>query len=223
MRIGELSAKTGVPVPTIKYYVREGLLSGGERISHNQVSYDEEHVRRLRLVRAMVETGSLPIVKVREVLAEVDDPKRDLDRRLGVVSRALSQTRQPLGEPEPELLREALAVAERRGWAAISPMNFHVRALAEVLERLRMLGMESVIERIDDYARAAQSVAETDIELLAGVPEPDEVLETMIVGTVLGDALFTALRRIAQVEFSWRQFGGDPEGPEAKRPETKED
>jgi DNA-binding transcriptional MerR regulator len=222
MRIGELSARTGVPVPTIKYYVREGLLSGGERISHNQVSYDEEHVRRLRLVRAMVETGSLPIVKVREVLAEVDDPKHDLDRRLGVVSRALSQTRQPLGEPDPELLREALAVAERRGWAAISPMNFHVRALAEVLERLRMLGMESVIERIDDYARAAQSVAETDIELLAGVPEPDEMLETMIVGTVLGDALFAALRRIAQVEFSWRQFGGDPEGPEVKRPENKE-
>lgn len=29
MRIGELSRRTGVPVPTIKYYVREGLLPPG--------------------------------------------------------------------------------------------------------------------------------------------------------------------------------------------------
>lgn len=211
MRIGELSAQTGVPVPTIKYYVREGLLSGGERISHNQVSYDEEHVRRLRLVRAMVETGSLPIAKVREVLAEVDDPKHDLDRRLGVVSRALSQNRQPLEEPDPELLREALAVAERSGWTRVSPKNFHVRTLADVLGRLRTVGMEAVIEHADDYARAAQLVAETDIELLTAVPDPDEMLETMIVGTVLGDALFAALRRIAQVEISGRTFKA-PEG-----------
>jgi len=31
MRIGELSRRSGVPVPSIKYYVREGLLPAGER------------------------------------------------------------------------------------------------------------------------------------------------------------------------------------------------
>ena len=36
MRIAELSQTTGVPVPTIKYYLREGLLPAGELTSPNQ-------------------------------------------------------------------------------------------------------------------------------------------------------------------------------------------
>ena len=36
MRISELSSVTGVPVPTIKYYIREGLLPRGERTAANQ-------------------------------------------------------------------------------------------------------------------------------------------------------------------------------------------
>ena len=115
MRIGELSAKTGVPVATIKYYVREGLMAGGERTGHNQVSYGEEHVRRLRLVRAMVETGALPIAKVREVLAEIEDPRRDLDSTLGVVSRALTSHREPTEDPAAADLATALAIVRGRG------------------------------------------------------------------------------------------------------------
>jgi DNA-binding transcriptional MerR regulator len=38
MRIGELSKVTGVPVPTIKYYLREGLLPAGELSSPNQAA-----------------------------------------------------------------------------------------------------------------------------------------------------------------------------------------
>ncbi|GAB4009099.1 hypothetical protein GCM10029992_67230 [Glycomyces albus] len=120
MRIGELSDRTGVPVPTIKYYVREGLLSGGERLSRTQVSYGEEHVRRLRLVRALVETGSLPITKVREVLAQVDDPGRDLGPRLGILAHALAQSRMPEA-PDSEFVDEAHEIARKQGgtrWGA---------------------------------------------------------------------------------------------------------
>ena len=49
MRIAELSRQSGVPVPTIKYYLREGLLPAGELTSPNQASYGETHLRRLRL------------------------------------------------------------------------------------------------------------------------------------------------------------------------------
>ena len=41
MRISELSAQTGVPVPTIKYYLREGLLPEGERSAPTQAAYGE--------------------------------------------------------------------------------------------------------------------------------------------------------------------------------------
>ncbi|WP_026922646.1 MerR family transcriptional regulator [Glycomyces arizonensis] len=213
MRIGELSARTGVPTATIKYYVREGLLSGGERIRHNQVSYGEGHVRRLRLVRALVETGSLPIAKVREILAEVDDPRRDLDSALGVLSRALGRTREA-ADPEPADLEAAMAIADRHGWAAMGAEHPQMKALADVIGTLRLLGLEALIDRADDYAGAARIVAETDIEMLAAQTDRDAVLESMIIGTVIGDAFFAAMRRLAHIELSGRRFKAHENSPD---------
>jgi DNA-binding transcriptional MerR regulator len=214
MRIGELSARTGVPVATIKYYVREGLLPGGERISHNQVSYGEDHVRRLRLVRALVETGSLPIAKVREVLAEVEEPHRDLDGTLGVVARALSAHWEPPQEPKPEDLEAAHAIMDRHGWHRVNRGIPQINVLADVIGRLRLLGLDDMVGLVDQYAEAAQSVAEADLRLLSTREDRDEILETMIVGTVLGDALVSALRRIAQVEISGRTFNAREQKPQ---------
>nr|MDT0525976.1 MerR family DNA-binding transcriptional regulator [Streptomyces sp. DSM 41633] len=36
MRLAELSERSGVPTATIKYYLREGLLPAGRRISATQ-------------------------------------------------------------------------------------------------------------------------------------------------------------------------------------------
>ncbi|MFD7659160.1 MerR family transcriptional regulator, partial [Actinosynnema sp. NPDC059797] len=72
MRIGELSRRSGVSVPTIKFYLREGLLAPGSGTARNQASYGEAHERRLRLVRALVEVGGLSLTAVREVLAASD-------------------------------------------------------------------------------------------------------------------------------------------------------
>ncbi|MEU5874988.1 MerR family transcriptional regulator [Glycomyces sp. NPDC047369] len=206
MRIGELSARTGVPAATIKYYVREGLLSGGERRGHNQVEYGEEHVRRLRLVRAMVEVGSVPIAKVREVLAEIEDPRRDLDSTLGVASRALSQHKVPAEEPAAADVETAKAIVRGRGWNAVPLEHGYVWTLADAIGRLRELGLSDMVDLTGEYARAAEIVAEFDLKLLQMRSDRDEILEAMVVGTVLGDAIFEALRRIAQVEVSSRVY-----------------
>ena len=68
MRISGLSAATGVPVATIKYYLREELLPPGEASSATQATYGAEHVARLRLIRALVEVAGLSIAAVRDVL-----------------------------------------------------------------------------------------------------------------------------------------------------------
>ncbi|MGB8946164.1 MAG: MerR family transcriptional regulator, partial [Streptomyces sp.] len=86
MRIGELSRRTGVPVPTIKYYVREGLLPPGELSSPNQAHYGETHERRLRLIRALLEVGGLKVSAIAEVLGAVDDPGRPLHKVLGAAA-----------------------------------------------------------------------------------------------------------------------------------------
>ena len=89
MRIAELSQTTGVPVPTIKYYLREGLLPAGELTSPNQARYDDRHVQRLRLVRVLLDIGRLPIATIRDLLTELDQPDPDVHEVLG---RALPAT-----------------------------------------------------------------------------------------------------------------------------------
>jgi len=50
VKISELSSRSGVPVATVKFYLREGLLAGGEKSSQTQASYDASHLSRLRLI-----------------------------------------------------------------------------------------------------------------------------------------------------------------------------
>jgi len=71
MRIGELARRSGVSIPTIKYYLREGLLPPGAATAPNQASYGEEHLHRLRLIRALLDVGGLTVAAAREVSLHV--------------------------------------------------------------------------------------------------------------------------------------------------------
>ena len=85
MRISELSAATDLPIGTIKYYLREGLLPAGHRSSRTTADYDATHMERLRLVRALIETGGLGLAAVRRVLTVIDAPD---PQRLDVLATA---------------------------------------------------------------------------------------------------------------------------------------
>ncbi|MEV7211825.1 MerR family transcriptional regulator [Kitasatospora cineracea] len=95
MRLADLGERSGVPLATVKYYLREGLLPPGRRINATRAEYDESHLRRLRLVRAMIQVGRIPVATVREVLAHVDDDSLGLTVRLGAALWALPH---PAGE-----------------------------------------------------------------------------------------------------------------------------
>lgn len=89
MRLSELSEESGVSTATIKYYLREGLLPPGHRVHATRASYDASHLRRLRLVRALIQVGKIPVATAREILAAVDDDSLGLTMRLGAALWAL--------------------------------------------------------------------------------------------------------------------------------------
>ncbi len=214
MRIGELSRRTGVPVPTIKYYSREGLLPPGERTHANQVSYAETHVRRLRLVRAMVEVGNLPINSVRELLSTVDSPDRDIDSMLGSLQKAMTR-RRSTDTGTPADLSGATDLVRRHG---LDPTNRedHLQTIAEVQASFQELGMTRLTALADTYAEAAKMVAAADVAAIAELPDRDSTAEAMIIGTVLGDAFFAALRRLAHIDESQRTFRRPTPSPAGK-------
>ncbi|WP_035848097.1 MerR family transcriptional regulator [Kitasatospora azatica] len=206
MRIGELSKRTGVPVPTIKYYLREGLLPGGELTSHNQAQYGEKHLHRLKLVRAMTEVGKLSVAATREVLGAVDEPSTGLHEVLGVAQAAVTP-HVTAGDTESWEQAEALVseLVVRRGWT-VKPENPARQALTQLVVTFRDLGQEDLLEVLDDYATAAEQLSKAELGVIGRREGVDSKVEGAVLGTVLGDALIGAMRRLAQSDASHRIF-----------------
>ncbi|MEK2473326.1 MerR family transcriptional regulator [Streptomyces noursei] len=211
MRIGELGRETGVAVPTIKFYVREGLLPAGRLTSPNQASYDESHVRRLRLIRGLIDVGGLSVAAVREVLAAVDAPGGAVHKVLGAAHDAITPV--PPGRPEglPQARRTVAELIRRRGWLA-EEGHPAAEAMAVALAAFQDLGQGAFVEVLDDYADACEQIADADLAYVGRHADVEELVESVVVGTVLGDAVLTALRRLAHVDRSARRYEGYGEG-----------
>lgn len=215
MRIAELSLSTGVPVATIKYYLREGLLFPGARSAPNQAQYDAGHVRRLHLIRVLIDVGGLRLTSVRAVLEAVDDRDLPLHQLMGVAHHALGPSG-PDGPPHPgpagedgeaaAARRDTDSFLEARGWkvGAGAPAR---RTLAGVLMSLRRLGYADDAEVLDPYAAAAEELAAGDLASISGGGRRNDIVEHVVAGTVVFEAAFVALRRLAQEHHSAVRFG----------------
>ena len=197
MKVSELAQRAGVPLSAVKYYQREGLLPAGTRTAPNQVAYGEEHVQRVRLVRALLETGGLSIAATKDVITALDADAAPLARTFQVAQHAMSARRSRESAPSEAARARIEAVAAARGWCVTSD-NPGFEAAAHALDGLRAIGFDPPEEYLDAYAAAAGTAAAADLHALSGRSDRDAVAELMVVGTVLGDPLLAGLRRLAQ-------------------------
>ena len=104
MKIGDLSAKYGVPVETIRYYEREKLLPSPDRSASNYRVYGPVHADRLRFIvncRAL----DMTLEEIRALLGYHDSPGEDcgevtrlLDEHIGHVSERVAELRRLEGQ-----------------------------------------------------------------------------------------------------------------------------
>jgi hypothetical protein len=92
------------------------------------------------------------------------------------------------------------------GWQP-PPGSPLIETLAGVLCAYRAVGHEWPLDNLSAYAEHADRVAAADIEALAGLGSAESMVEGAVVGTVLGDGLLAALRRVAHAEASRKRFG----------------
>ncbi|MET9885504.1 hypothetical protein ABZZ20_20685 [Streptomyces sp. NPDC006430] len=59
---------------------------------------------------------------------------------------------------------------------------------------------------LDEFAAAGERIAAADLDFVTRRQRPEELVERVVVGTVLGDAMLAALRRLAQVDASARRY-----------------
>ncbi|WP_040337208.1 MerR family transcriptional regulator [Candidatus Blastococcus massiliensis] len=202
MQISELARRADLPVATVKYYLREGLVPQGELTGATRARYDEDHLARLRLVRALTGPGGLSVAAAREVLAAVDAPAGSVHEALGAAHRALPP---PSGDAPPDVA-EARAHLERWGWR-VAPDSPALHTLAGALQALRAAGFPASEDLLDRYARAAGEIGRQDV---ADVPSDSvaEAVRFVVVNTVLLEPVLLALRRLAQEDGSGRRFTG---------------
>jgi len=196
--MSELAERSGLPVATIKFYLREGLLPPGESTAATRATYDESHLRRLRLVRALTDVAHLRLDAVRQVLAAVDDDSLSWHEAVGAAHTRLVPD--PAVGPVPADA-QVTSLLERHGWtlAADSP---HAAVLARALDALEGLEHPASDELLDVYADAATRIAEHEVAAVG--EEHVAAAEQVVVGTLLLEPVLLAIRRIAQENVSLR-------------------
>lgn len=204
MKISELASATDVGVPTLKYYLREGVLHAGEVRSRTQASYDDSHVERVRLVRALTGVGGLSIAAVRRVLEVIEDPDVGPTDVMAAAAASLYER-----EPEVPEVRgaskgdtfSARELVDDLGWH-IYPDDPALTALVEAWAACSDAGIGLDADRMRRYATSMHGVAETDV---SSVPaDPAGAVRQVVLGTVLVDPVLLSLRRLAQQDVAVR-------------------
>jgi DNA-binding transcriptional MerR regulator len=218
MRISDLSKHSGIPVPTIKFYLRERLLQPGTPTARNQAEYGEQHLERLRLIRIFTDIGGANLASVRAVLDAIADPHLPLHDLCRVVHRAL-YTHQPFAPNAGELSEARQCIDEY-----IDKLDWHVdadapgrEALAAIMAALRRFGWDCDASIFAPYAEAADHLAAHELDFISPEASRSTAAATVVIGTVLFESALITMRRLAQEHHSAIRFSGPvarPPGPQ---------
>ena len=198
MQISELSVRSGVPLATVKYYLREGLVAPGRLLAATRADYDDTHVRRLRLVRSLVEVAGLKLGAVREVLAAADEPADSLGDALDAAQAAL-----PPVVPEDINTTAARAVIAELGWT-VDPECVALRQLAAAMTSLQSADADVSPATLGEYGRAVHPLAVREVNAIPTTSQEDAV-RYVVLGTLFYEPVLLALRRLAQQDAATRQ------------------
>jgi AcrR family transcriptional regulator len=120
--ISELAERTGVPVPTIHYYRRLGLLPDPEVVAANRYLYDDRHVEVLAMIRLLRQERQMSLASVAEVLPDLLPDEGDEAFRPQMWDQVLAAHFEDaaLSEPPARLVAAARGSFAREGYAGVT-------------------------------------------------------------------------------------------------------
>ncbi|MBI5506067.1 MAG: MerR family transcriptional regulator [Deltaproteobacteria bacterium] len=125
----DLVRETGLPRQTIHFYLSAGLLPRPTKTGRNTALYNQEHVRRARLIKDIQEKHFLPLRAIRALLEDSDDSTlsaaqqsliKELRVRLGAPAAAQHAQRVSLAEVLEQNAIPATEIAEFRDRGVIA-------------------------------------------------------------------------------------------------------
>ena len=197
LKISELAEASGVPVATVRHYLREGLLPEPVKTSRNMAYYPPEFVERIRLIKQLQEERFMPLKVIREVLdADPDRARAMVELEDRILERALAgeRTRTSSAEVRERYDVPAEVLDRLEEIEVLSPNSrgytpSDVRII-EAISRFRAGGYEEAIGfTVYDtlrYKRAMEELVREEVEVLmdrvAGSMEPDRAIKMIEAG-----------------------------------------
>ena len=90
LTIGDLARRTGVKVPTIRYYEQIGLLAAAPRTEGGQRRYGEDEFKRLAFIRHARDLA-FDVEDIRQFLALTETPQRSCHEADSIALRHLGE------------------------------------------------------------------------------------------------------------------------------------
>jgi DNA-binding transcriptional MerR regulator len=187
LKIGEVARAAGVPVATVKFYLREGLLPPPVASGRNIAYYPAEAVERIRLVKELQEKRFLPLRVIRALVSPREEGAAGsgttpADLR-GALSAAAELALAGIAAPAPEggaggAGRAALSRAERaalleagilggEGDPSIPAIDARILRVIGDLRRAGFTrGRGFTADRLLLYQGAARALAAEELELV---------------------------------------------------------
>jgi DNA-binding transcriptional MerR regulator len=228
LKISELAERSGVPVATIRHYLREGLLPEPVKTSRNMAYYPPEFVERIKMIKQLQEERFMPLRVIRDLLNREDaEPERlramiDLEDR--ILERALAGERQRIGADEVLSRYDVpLEVLDRLAELGVltpdsggySPSDVRI---VEAIGRFRAGGYDeqlgfTVYDTLR-YRQALEPLVAEEVDVLtkrlAGDVDPDRALEIIEAGIgPLNDLIVALHTKLLVARLRQHQAGRD--------------
>ena len=187
VKMSELSKRSGTPAPTIKHYIREGLLPGPEvRTSRNMAYYDGRLAARIVVIKELQAERFLPLRVIADLLEPAPSdrikPDRDAaqrraltqlapalaDAKTTVSRRKRSEVMKTFGVSKAELdALEGAGVLELRGEGETAGYSGLDLELLDILADVRRQGLGTVfpISVAEPYLAAVRKLVEFEIDV----------------------------------------------------------
>lgn len=211
MKLSELSDRSGTPVATIKFYLREGLLRPGEPVTATLADYGPAHLTRLGTISTLRRAVGLSVAQVRAVVGLIDEGADRIE-----VMKALQAVIQRLDAPRPGRTAAGNRVVAAVGWPDV-PTGARA-ALDAHLEAMESLGVMPTDDQLTAYARAVDDIAAADVANAVEAEDLEELVVRAAVGMHMNAELVQRLLALAQTSRSIMSYGRAAPGPSRLSP-----
>ncbi len=213
LKMSVFAERSGVPIPTIKHYLREQLLPEPVKTSRNMAYYDAALVPRVRAIKRLQTSLHLPLAIIRQVLDRIDTEEIANDVALeATISRVLGELAPREVVTRTQLLASGVLDSELalfRGLGIVTPVGGEgeERYVGDDVTLLRLLGQARHAglsaqmlppEILRDYVDALRNLVRVELSMFRAQVVPvagGDLGKLTEIATTLSERLVVLLRR----------------------------